>query len=592
MARSAGSNRRQGRVRRSIGGAVAMPGLTTPRLLVAVLVLSLAAASCGSTPAPTATGPTGQAAATNGEAASTGAAPVPSAESATLPASGGIVALTDGTSLSVPAGAVPAGTVARIEPVASVAETATESSPLLAVGAAYRFDLSDASPSKPVTITMRFSPAGLPAGTTPAEVFLAYRDDATGQWVPVSSTVDAAAGTVSAAVSHLSIWNPMTWDWHYWIPILKAAASGKVTDLRDRLATFVSGCETSTGIFSVDNAAANQMIEGCLTKTSASDATVEIRNLRAFALEVSGPPGSPTATPELLPPGGTTDVTVKTSAAQPVVVSADVTEVGLCHSVVQVLLRFLPFDRLLTTSPQYWPVVAAVTDRVPMLCTSVGPALKKAQAGDAQGAAATLVGVLQGADFQRALLDALGEAGAKYGLAYLGALTTDRLREVFTIVNLGDLIVTTITFFGDHFFNAQTSVNVNWTQPAVGPPPKPTDTSYTLVSQIGSEGNYDWTYRLTWSEPAGVATGFHIYLVFGCYATEAGQPCIRKGLHIPDRDRSLVGTVDGSSRSFTVLFSTNFEGGGPTGVLVAAFNMQGESKAAIAHTELYGFLPG
>jgi len=88
--------------------------------------------------------------------------------------------------------------------------------PSRAVGLAWQISLGGAEPVKPVTVTVPYDPSLLPAGTAPSELFLAYRDPTTNAWVAVPSTVDASAHTVSAQVSHLSLWAPFTIDWNYW----------------------------------------------------------------------------------------------------------------------------------------------------------------------------------------------------------------------------------------------------------------------------------------------------------------------------------------------------------------------------------------
>lgn len=126
---------------------------------------------------------------------------------------------------------------------------------------------------------------------------------------------------------------------------------------------------------------------------------------------------------------------------------------------------------------------------------------------------------------------------------------------------------------------------MNWTQKVQEAPPKPTDTTYFETRTPGAyEGEIDVIGHLTWAAPASTATGFHIYLVWECYATKSGQPCVETGMHTPAADRTLAGTVSVSTRSFLVKFSTNFEGFGVMAVLVAAFNAVGESKSAIAFT--------
>jgi hypothetical protein len=61
---------------------------------------------------------------------------------------------------------------------------------------------SGATFDPPITITMKFDPASLPAGLTKDKLVMAFWDGA--KWVNLVSTVDSTANTVSAKVSHFT----------------------------------------------------------------------------------------------------------------------------------------------------------------------------------------------------------------------------------------------------------------------------------------------------------------------------------------------------------------------------------------------------
>jgi hypothetical protein len=339
------------------------------------------------------------------------------------------------------------------------------------VGPTWTIDLTGAELAKPVTIELPFGAASLPAGTDPAELLLAYRDDATSRWVPVPATVDAATGTVKADVSHLSIWGLFAPDWNYWLALLKTATSGNVTTLLHGLTTFASGCTTQAGIYTIDNSAANKMIEGCLTETSPTAAALEIRNLRAFALEVTDPRGYIPKQPVLLMPGDAVPFTVTASDAQPVIAQADMSILGLTASVVDIVLGLLPNISAARLSPAWRAAFTEIVDQVDQL-HDLSAAISEAEASHYPQAAEAAVKAISGIDFLTTLATASHAAGVKYGIPALAQVSTTGLQRVMVVVGLGDLIVTSWSFFGDYFFNAHIEVTLSW---KLLPPPAPTD---------------------------------------------------------------------------------------------------------------------
>ncbi len=59
---------------------------------------------------------------------------------------------------------------------------------------------TDRSPLGPVTV--RF-----PAPQTGTDALIAYRDEASGWWLPVATSVDPATGELTAKVDHFSVWS-------------------------------------------------------------------------------------------------------------------------------------------------------------------------------------------------------------------------------------------------------------------------------------------------------------------------------------------------------------------------------------------------
>ena len=186
-------------------------GLVIVARRVAALAVALILAGCGSAPpAPTSAGPTRSAIA-GPTASPTGSAiagltgsPLP-ALSASITESGGKVEIPDGPMLSVPAGGLPAGSTVTIAALASPPGP-TSALPGSLLGHAWSVDTGGTGLTGTATLTLRFDPAALPAGTGPAGVILASFDTLAATWAPVDATVDPAAGTVTARVEHLSTW--------------------------------------------------------------------------------------------------------------------------------------------------------------------------------------------------------------------------------------------------------------------------------------------------------------------------------------------------------------------------------------------------
>jgi len=413
------------------------------------VVASMLVSACGSTASPAPT------------------TPVSSASTTVSGSSGGTVRLPDGATLLVPPGAMTGETQATISMQPAPAEPPSAAWPDRAIGPAYHFDLGGADLAKPATVTLPFDAASLPQGATPDDLVLAYHDEALRRWVPVPSSVDAATGTVTAQASHLSDWALWTPDWDYWLALVKSAASGNLTDLLHAVTTFASGCQTTVDIYTVDNTAASRMIEGCLTKTSASGATLEIRNLRAFALEVSDPRGYISGQPVLVTPGDAVSFSVSASDASPVLVQANMSGRGLTASVVDIILGLLPNMSVARASTAWGPAFSEIVEQIDRL-HALGNSISEAEANHYPQAAEAAVKAISGIDFLTTLGAAAHAAGVKYGIPALAQVNQAGLQRVLLVVGLGDLIVTTWSFFGDYFFNAHTEVRLAWKIPPTG----------------------------------------------------------------------------------------------------------------------------
>jgi len=77
---------------------------------------------------------------------------------------------------------------------------------LMPVSEPWAIDLGGATLRAPATLSLAFDPSRVPAGVPAGSVVVAWFDAASGVWAPASTSVDLAAGRVSATTDHLSIW--------------------------------------------------------------------------------------------------------------------------------------------------------------------------------------------------------------------------------------------------------------------------------------------------------------------------------------------------------------------------------------------------
>jgi hypothetical protein len=131
-----------------------------------------------------------------------GTATVTVAAGALVPVSGGTVSTSDGSvTLTFPAGALASATPVSIRP----AVNPPASNSLL--GTPYDFGPTGTQFAQPVTVKVKYDPAKLPAGAV-LQLIQLYTV-AGGSWTVVpGSTVDTIAHTVTAPLSHFSIYSP------------------------------------------------------------------------------------------------------------------------------------------------------------------------------------------------------------------------------------------------------------------------------------------------------------------------------------------------------------------------------------------------
>ncbi len=70
-----------------------------------------------------------------------------------------------------------------------------------------------------------------------------------------------------------------------------------------------------------------------------------------------------------------------------------------------------------------------------------------------------------------------------------------------------------------------------------------------------AQGTFTDTYKITWTEPDGVADSFLVYGLPDCLRDQKkfdGKPCVVKGMKIPADKLTLLGVAPGDQRSMTI----------------------------------------
>ena len=118
----------------------------------------------------------------------------------TITTAGGTVgASTGGVTLTVPAGALATATTLTVEPTAD--PTGNEH---LVPGTAHEFGPDGTQFAQPVTLSLKYDPAALPAGTSAASLRIAKRVGASWQVIGEGASVDQASGRVTASIRSFS----------------------------------------------------------------------------------------------------------------------------------------------------------------------------------------------------------------------------------------------------------------------------------------------------------------------------------------------------------------------------------------------------
>ncbi len=123
-----------------------------------------------------------------------------------------------------------------------------------------------------------------------------------------------------------------------------------------------------------------------------------------------------------------------------------------------------------------------------------------------------------------------------------------------------------------------------------GPPPKPGNPTFKLVKETpGAEGTSTVEYRITWTEPKGVADSFLVFGLPDCLRYSKAfdnRPCVARGMRIPVDKLVQIGVAPGDKRSLNLSWDIDEIGPGPySAILMRATNAKGDSIFTIVHSD-------
>jgi hypothetical protein len=123
-----------------------------------------------------------------------------------------------------------------------------------------------------------------------------------------------------------------------------------------------------------------------------------------------------------------------------------------------------------------------------------------------------------------------------------------------------------------------------------GPPPKPGNPTFKLVKETpGAGGTSTVEYRITWTEPKGVADSFLVFGLPDCLRYSKAfdnKPCVARGMRIPADKLVQIGVAPGGQRSLNVSWDIDEVGPGPySAILIRATNANGNSIFTIVHAD-------
>jgi ZU5 domain. len=130
----------------------------------------------------------------------------------TTPMTGTFMSHDGNASVTIPSGVL--GYTASGSPLFAITVVPVSTPPSLpsdvkGLGLYYDFGPSGSTFNGPITITLTYNPSRLPAGADQSKLYIAWWDTSTGQWVSLPGVVDQINHTITASVTHFTIYSAL-----------------------------------------------------------------------------------------------------------------------------------------------------------------------------------------------------------------------------------------------------------------------------------------------------------------------------------------------------------------------------------------------
>lgn len=398
------------------------------------------ATSCGGTTKPAAT-----------------ATPVLRTEATLLPGGGGQLVLPDGTRLLLPSGALTrdvAGVLDESPSPPAPPEWGT------ALGTPVNIDIKDQTLTAPATLELPYDPSKLAPEATESQAFAAYYDEASGKWVPVGGSADPRRRVVVVQILHASWWAPWTWNWDAWLASLTKVLDLKVKSFLEAVRLLTESCAETTDHVTVDNSRNNSIAKGCIEHDDPRAPAVSVVNLKSFYIGVSASGGGGAALDKrILQPGEGAHITLNTSDEPPLHVSLEFTQDAMDAFLVHLVLQMLPAGDLVPEDG------VGVIAHVIAGDAHIAAAIEDLTSHDGAAAAEEITAMLKEDAFIQTFVNAAVQYGTDHGIDILKKWTVSGVKKVLIGVSATNVIIETVDFIANYFFNNRSEVGFSWLQP-------------------------------------------------------------------------------------------------------------------------------
>lgn len=259
-------------------------------------------------------------------------------------AEGDELSLSDGASLVIPAGALPADTEITFANLGDSDSSVPQFEYAYGVGSLYEVDLGPGALRQPVTLEIPFDPESLPQGAEPSQVFLSYFDDRVGEWRFAGGTVEVEQSVVRISTDHASVWRPSTWNWRAWTAALHKITQGSIVGAIEGIDLFFfDECPQQGQVVQVDADPSHSLLQGCVAEDDPVRPVLRVVNPKAFFVEVqTESEGNSYFEQTMLGPGEDLRFTANTQDPSPLIVSAEMTQKAGFYLVIDMVVAMLP----------------------------------------------------------------------------------------------------------------------------------------------------------------------------------------------------------------------------------------------------------